>query len=58
LAEPAIPQAVLDDLASRGHVINRTDKNPGGYQGILIDRSSGLLHGATESRRDGRAVGY
>jgi gamma-glutamyltranspeptidase/glutathione hydrolase len=58
LAEPAIPQAVLDDLASRGHFIARTDKNPGGYQGILIDHGSGMLQGGTESRRDGRAVGY
>ena len=58
LAEPAIGQPVVDALAVRGHVIARTEKNSGGYQGILIDRARGLLLGASESRRDGRAIGY
>ena len=31
-------------------------KNGGGYQGILIDGDN--LQGASESRRDGRAVGF
>ncbi len=30
----------------------------GGYQGILIDWEKGVLHGATESRKDGAALGY
>ena len=57
LAEPGVPQAVLDELASRGHCVGRTEKNPGGYQGILL-RDDGTLEGASESRRDGRAIGY
>ena len=39
--------------------VNKQDgggKNPGGYQGILLDGE--MLQGASESRRDGRAVGY
>jgi gamma-glutamyltranspeptidase/glutathione hydrolase len=57
-AEPGIPQSVVDNLQSRGHAVTRTEKNPGGYQGILIDDENGTLLGASESRRDGRAVGY
>jgi gamma-glutamyltranspeptidase/glutathione hydrolase len=30
----------------------------GGYQGILIDPETNVLHGATESRKDGAVVGY
>ena len=30
----------------------------GGYQGILLDWDHGVLHGATEPRKDGAAVGY
>ncbi|MEA2707593.1 MAG: gamma-glutamyltranspeptidase / glutathione hydrolase [Phycisphaerales bacterium] len=58
LAEPGIGQSVVDDLQSRGHIVGRTEKNPGGYQGILIDRERNMLLGASESRRDGRAIGY
>jgi gamma-glutamyltranspeptidase/glutathione hydrolase len=55
-AEAAIPQSILDDLASRGHNISHGDKNGGAYQGILLVGE--MLQGASESRRDGRAVGY
>jgi gamma-glutamyltranspeptidase/glutathione hydrolase len=55
-AEPQIPQSILDDLRARGHRISHGGKNPGGYQGILLD--SDMLQGASESRRDGKAVGY
>ena len=58
LAEPGVPQAVLDGLANRGHAVDRTATNPGGYQGILIDHNHNVLLGASESRRDGRAIGY
>jgi gamma-glutamyltranspeptidase/glutathione hydrolase len=58
LAEPGIAESIVEQLRARGHVVNRTEKNPGGYQGILIDPARGVLLGATESRRDGRALGY
>ena len=56
-AEPGIPDAVVRDLEKRGHVIARIAKNGGGYQGILIDEAN-VLHGGSESRRDGKAIGY
>ncbi|QEL15756.1 gamma-glutamyltransferase [Limnoglobus roseus] len=57
-AEPGIPDAVLKELAKRGHVVDRVKTNGGGYQGILIDPATGKLHGGTEARKDGRAAGY
>jgi gamma-glutamyltranspeptidase / glutathione hydrolase len=58
IAEEGIPEAVVAELARRGHQVSRTQRNGGGYQGILIDRSSGALLGGSESRSDGCAAGY
>lgn len=57
-AEPGIPEAVVKELEARGHVVRRVKVNGGGYQGILIDPKTNVLHGGTESRKDGMAVGY
>ena len=56
--EPGIPDGVVKELEARGHVVRRVKVNGGGYQGILIDPKTGVLHGGTESRKDGLAVGY
>ena len=56
--ESGISDEVIKDLVSRGHQVQRSEGGFGGYQGILIDRQNGVLHGATESRKDGAAVGY
>jgi gamma-glutamyltranspeptidase/glutathione hydrolase len=56
--ESGIPAAVIKELASRGHQIGKTRVNGGGYQGILIDPKTGVLHGGSEARKDGAAVGY
>ncbi len=45
-------------LKARGHNVVRSPGGYGGYQGILIDWQNGVLHGATEPRKDGAAVGY
>lgn len=57
-AEAGIPDEVVKELERRGHVVERVKTNSGGYQGIMIDPKTGVLHGGTESRKDGAAVGY
>jgi gamma-glutamyltranspeptidase/glutathione hydrolase len=56
--EPGISDQVVEELKKRGHGIKRVRANGGGYQGILIDWEKGTLTGASESRRDGKAMGY
>jgi len=57
-AERGIPAAVIQDLIRRGHQINGIQSNGGGYQAIWIDPRTGMLHGGSEYRKDGCAVGY
>src|SRR5439155_11172715 len=57
-AEPGIPESVVAELQRRGHHVVRVRRNGGGYQGILIDPQTGMLHGGSEARKDGCAVGY
>jgi gamma-glutamyltranspeptidase/glutathione hydrolase len=56
-AEAGFPPALLQELSKRGHEFTITPSN-GGYQAILIDPRTGVLHGASDPRRDGAAVGY
>jgi gamma-glutamyltranspeptidase/glutathione hydrolase len=49
---------VIAALSAKGHRVMRARGGYGGYQGILIDWEHGTLHGASESRKDGCAVGY
>jgi len=55
--ERGISDRVIQQLRAKGHTVERA-RGYGGYQGILIDRENGVLHGATESRKDGVAAGY
>jgi gamma-glutamyltranspeptidase/glutathione hydrolase len=57
-AEPGIPEAVIQELTRRGHQVRRVNRNGGGYQGILIHPATGMLHGGSEPRKDGMAMGY
>ena len=56
--EPGFPEPLLAELAKRGHLLQKVRVNGGGYQGILIDPRTGVLHGGTETRKDGAAIGY
>jgi gamma-glutamyltranspeptidase/glutathione hydrolase len=56
--ERGIPEAVVRELQQRGHRLERVQTNTGGYQGILIDPKTDVLHGGSEPRKDGCAVGY
>jgi gamma-glutamyltranspeptidase/glutathione hydrolase len=58
IPEEGFPPAVLEELRRRGHRIGAPRQNGGGYQGILIDPKTNVLHGGSEARRDGCAVGY
>ncbi len=56
--ESGVSDEAVKDLRAKGHYVNRVRGNGGGYQGILIDWETGVLHGATEARKDGAALGY
>jgi gamma-glutamyltranspeptidase/glutathione hydrolase len=57
-AEEGIPAEVLATLSARGHQVRTVKTNGGGYQAILIDPKTNMLHGGSEARKDGCAVGY
>jgi gamma-glutamyltranspeptidase / glutathione hydrolase len=57
--EDGLPQAVLDELARRGHVLKPESVGAyGGYQAIWRDPVTHRYAGATEKRKDGCALGY
>jgi gamma-glutamyltranspeptidase/glutathione hydrolase len=56
--ESGVPANVVRDLALKGHRIAENPGVYGGYQGIWIDWSRGVLIAGTESRKDGCALGY
>jgi gamma-glutamyltranspeptidase/glutathione hydrolase len=56
--ELGMPKTIIDELTQRGHRIRVVPRNGGGYQGILLDWEAGVLHGGSEARKDGAAVGY
>ena len=55
--EAGVSDEVVEALKAKGHKVVRA-RGYGGYQGILIDWENGVLHGGTEARKDGAAVGY
>ena len=57
--EKGLPPEVYRDLNRRGHRIEETSPATfGGYEIIRRDPETGVLAGATESRKDGMAAGY
>lgn len=56
--ESGISPETVSELRARGHQVVRAKGAFGGYQGIMIDWEHGVLHAATEARKDGEAVGY
>jgi gamma-glutamyltranspeptidase/glutathione hydrolase len=56
--ESGISAQVIRDLLARGHRIEKTRGSFGGYQGIWIDHKRKILIGASESRKDGCAIGF
>lgn len=58
VVESGVSEAAVEELERRGHRVVRGSGGFGGYQGIWIDHAHGTLHGASESRKDGCALGY
>lgn len=56
--ESGILPEVIRELQKKGHRILPAIGPFGGYQGIWIDHKRGILIGASESRKDGCAIGY
>jgi gamma-glutamyltranspeptidase/glutathione hydrolase len=57
--EPSVSPEVIAALQAKGHQVSQGRGGGfGGYQAILIDWKNGVLHGATEPRKDGCAAGY
>lgn len=57
--EPGISEEIRRDLAKRGHRFQEVSPLAfGGYQAVARDPETGVLSGASESRKDGCALGY
>lgn len=56
--ESGIPWEVVAELKRRGHDIRSDLGGFGGYQAIRWDATNRVYHGASESRKDGCAMGY
>ncbi len=57
--EDGIPAEVRRELLRRGHTLRLTTGTSfGGYQAVSRDPVTGVLAGASESRKDGCAAGY
>jgi gamma-glutamyltranspeptidase/glutathione hydrolase len=56
--ESAVSQDIRNALTRRGHTVFEGVGGLGGYQGIRIDRATGVLMGGSDVRKDGLAIGY
>jgi gamma-glutamyltranspeptidase/glutathione hydrolase len=56
--ESGVPAEVRRELVKRGHHVADRVGVFGGYQAVARDPVTGVLSGATESRKDGCAMGY
>ncbi len=57
--EPRLDEAVVGDLAARGHRIERVpDYTIGAHEAIIRDGESGVLMGGAAPTRDGSALGW
>jgi gamma-glutamyltranspeptidase/glutathione hydrolase len=57
--ELGVPEEVRQALLRRGHKLVEASASVfGGYQAVWRDPSTGVYFGASESRKDGCAMGY
>lgn len=57
-AEAGLPDALLAELAERGHRLRRAANPHGGAQVIVIDDETGFLVAGSDPRKDGLALGW
>lgn len=58
VCESGVSDATIEALRAKGHRVERSRGDFGGYQAIKIDWQQGSLAGGTDPRKDGAAVGY
>jgi gamma-glutamyltranspeptidase/glutathione hydrolase len=56
--ENGVPDRVRRELLRRGHRLGSSLTSYGGYQAVARNPETGVLSGASESRKDGCAMGY
>jgi len=56
--ESGVPEHVRRDLVRMGHKVTETWGTYGGYEAVAWDPVNKVFAGATESRKDGCAMGY
>ncbi|MCH7779408.1 MAG: gamma-glutamyltransferase [Acidobacteria bacterium] len=56
--EAGVSNEIRRDLTRRGHRLGVTIGRSGGYQAVLRNHDTGVYAGASESRKDGCALGY
>jgi gamma-glutamyltranspeptidase/glutathione hydrolase len=56
--ETGLPYESIRELMNRRHNVRFDLGGYGGYQAIMRDPATGVYYGATESRKDGCAIGY
>jgi gamma-glutamyltranspeptidase/glutathione hydrolase len=56
--ESGIAEPVRAELRRRGHVLHDGRGMVGGYQAVQIDPETGVLHGGSDPRKDGLAIGW
>jgi gamma-glutamyltranspeptidase/glutathione hydrolase len=56
--ETGFPYDNVRELMNRGHHLRFDLGGYGGYQAIMRDSETGVYYGASESRKDGCAIGY
>jgi gamma-glutamyltranspeptidase/glutathione hydrolase len=56
--ESGYPYQTIRELMNRGHHLRFDLGGYGGYQAIMRDDRQGVYYGASESRKDGCAIGY
>jgi len=56
--ESGIGAGIRASLEARGHVLRDGRAQMGGYQGIMIDPTTGVMLGGSDPRKDGLAIGW